>query len=203
MRLLSEFDQCGHEVAERRVAWLAEGEIEFLIERVKRIVDFLFRRLGRKDAVLRANLVLSFFDGFERACGKKREDGRAEAGNAFAGNENRPAENVGVNLIEDIILLRDAAGINDPLDVHTVFGHAIENDARMEGSAFDGGKEFVLRGALQVPAESDAAQIGIDEHGAIAIVPGDAKEASLASAVFFEANGLTSGRRCPRAERWR
>lgn len=35
MNLFSEFDECGHKVAKRRVAWLAEGEIEFLIERVK------------------------------------------------------------------------------------------------------------------------------------------------------------------------
>ncbi len=67
-----------------------------------------------------------------------------------------------------------------------VFGHAVENDAGVEGGAFDGGEQFILRRAGEMPTESDAAQFRIDENGAIAVVPGHAQQAGLAGAVIFE-----------------
>ena len=91
------------------------------------------------------------------------------------GTSTGPTKNVGVDLVENVIFLRNAAGVDDALDGDAVFGHAIENDAGVEGGAFDGGEEFVLRRGLQIPAESDAAQIGIDEDGAVAVVPGHAE----------------------------
>jgi hypothetical protein len=50
--------------------------------------------------------------------------------------------------------------------------HAIEDHAGVQRSAFDGGEEFILRRALQVPAKRDAAQVGIHQHSAVAVVPG-------------------------------
>ena len=61
-----------------------------------------------------------------------------------------------------------------------VFSHAIEDHAGVEGGAFDGGEEFVLRRVLKVPADGDAAEVWIHQDGAVAVVPGHAQEAGLA-----------------------
>ena len=66
-------------------------------------------------------------------------------------------------------------------------GHALEDDAGVEGGAFDGGEELVLRGVQQVPAEGDAAELRVDEHGAVAVVPGEAQQAGLAGLIGLEA----------------
>ena len=83
--------------------------------------------------------------------------------------------------------MRDAAGVDDAVDGHAVLGHALEDDAGVEGGAFDGGEELVLRGVDEVPAEGDAAELGIDEDGAVAVVPGEAEQAGLAGAIVVEA----------------
>ena len=75
--------------------------------------------------------------------------------------------------------MRNAAGVDDAIDAHAVLGHALENDARVERGALDGGEKFVLRGVDQVPSERDAAQLGIHQHGAIAVVPAQAQQAGL------------------------
>ena len=59
----------------------------------------------------------------------------------------------------------------------------------MEGGAFDGGKELVLRGVYEIPAEGDAAEFGIDEDGAVAVVPTEAQEAGLTGFVGFKTLG--------------
>jgi hypothetical protein len=65
--------------------------------------------------------------------------------------------------------------------------HAIQNDPRVQGGALNGSEQFVLRGSLEIPTKSDAAQVGIDEDGAIAIVPSHAKQASLPRAIILKA----------------
>ena len=102
-------------------------------------------------------------------------------------HENGLAEHVGVDLVEHGVVLRNAAGVDDALDGDAVLGHALKDDAGVEGGAFDGGEELVLRGVDQVPAEGDAAEFGIHQHGAVAVVPGEAQQAGLAGAVGFEA----------------
>src|SRR5205807_8529346 len=62
-----------------------------------------------------------------------------------------------------------------------------EDDARVQGGAFDGGKQFILRRGLEIPAESNAAKVGIYKHGAITIVPGDTEQAGLPGAIVFQA----------------
>src|SRR5438034_10449729 len=83
-------------------------------------------------------------------------------------------------------LLRNAAGVDDAAHGDPVLLHALENDTRVQGGAFDGREQFVLRGGLKVPAKGDAAQVGIDQNRAVAIVPGDAQQASLAGAILFQ-----------------
>ena len=53
--------------------------------------------------------------------------------------------------------MRNAAAVDDAVDGDAVLLHAFEDDAGMEGGAFDGGEEFVLGGGGETPAEGDAA----------------------------------------------
>ena len=153
--------------------------------------------------MLGAHLLLRGFDGREDAGGELREDAGAEAGGRRGGHEHGLVEHVGVDLVEHGVVLRDAAGVDDALDGHAVLGHALEDDAGVEGGAFDGGEELVLRGVDEVPAEGDAAELGVDEHGAVAVVPGEAQQAGLAGAIVARGPRRVRGRRCRRAWRWR
>src|SRR5690348_17940830 len=67
-----------------------------------------------------------------------------------------------------------------------MFCHSIENHACMEGRTFNRGKQFVCRCALQIPAKSHPAEIRIHQHGAITIVPSEAQQSRLPSAIGFE-----------------
>ena len=153
------------------------------------VVDGYGFWFGGEGAVGEADGFLGFFDGAEGAGGEEREDAGAEAGGYAVGDEDGLVEDVGVDLVEDCVLLRDAAGVDDAVDGDAVFGHALEDDAGVEGGAFDGGEELVLRGVEEVPAEGDAAEFGVDEDGAVAVVPAEAEEAGLAGAIGFEALG--------------
>src|SRR5438034_6613347 len=46
-------------------------------------------------------------------------------------------------------LLRNAAGVDDAAHGDPVLLHALENDTRVQGGAFDGREQFVLRGGLK------------------------------------------------------
>ena len=104
---------------------------------------------------------------------------RAEAGGHAGGNQHGLAQHVGVDLIEHGVVLRNAAGVDDAVHRHAVLGHALQDNARVKGRALDGREKLVLRGVHQIPAEGDAAQFGIDQHGAVAVVPGEAQQAGL------------------------
>src|SRR5208283_3107299 len=165
---------------------LAEGEIEFAVQRVKLLVDGRSIGLRLDDGMAGTERRLRFLHGAERAGGEEREDGRPQAGGIALRHKNRLAEHIGVDLIEYGILARDAAAVDDAMDGHAVLFHALENHARVERSAFDGGEEFVLRGVGETPAEGDAAQFGVHQDGAVAIVPGEAQETGLAGAISIE-----------------
>src|SRR5260370_36326211 len=136
--------------------WLAKREIQLLIEWIQRAVDVLRCRVGFKSRVIRANLVLSLLHRFESPCGEKSENRGTKTDDAFAWHKNWPPQNVGVDLIQYVVFLRNATGIDHAFYVHAVFGHAIQDDSSVKGSAFDGREELILGGALQVPTESNA-----------------------------------------------
>jgi hypothetical protein len=56
-----------------------------------------------------------------------------------------------------------------------VGGHAVEDDAGVEGGAFDGGEEFIL--AVVWRSRGGAGEFGIGD-GAVAIVPSEAEDRS-------------------------
>ena len=150
------------------------------------VVNALRRSLRLKYFVLRTDRVLRFFHGLERSRGKKRKDCRSQTDDAPCWHENRPAQHIGVNLIEDVVLLRNPARVDDAANGHSVLLHAIENDAGVQSRALDGGEQFVLRRGLQIPAEGDPAQIGIHKNGAIPVVPGHSQQPCLPRAIFFK-----------------
>ena len=101
--------------------------------------------------------MLCFFNGFERTGGEQRKDAGAEACWRAVGNEDGFVEDVGVDLVENGVVLGDATGVDDAFDGDAVLGHALEDDAGVEGCAFDGSEELVLRGVEEIPAKGDAA----------------------------------------------
>ena len=141
--------------------------------------------------------VLRLLDRLERAGREEREDRRAQAGDIALRHQHRLVQHVRVDLIEHLVLLRDAAAVDDAADRHAVLFHALENDARVEGGAFDGGEELVLRGVRQVPAERDAAEFGIHQHRAVAVVPGQAQQPGLPGAVVVESLATASATDVP------
>jgi hypothetical protein len=189
--LSGDFAEGGEDVAELDCGGVgrAESEVGLAVERVELLVGGVGFQLGVEGAVAGAELVLDGFDGGEGFGGEHGEDAGAEAGGDVGGDEDGLAEDVGVDLIEDGIVLGDAAGVDDAVDRNAVLGEALEDDAGVEGGAFDGGEELVLSGVDEVPAEGDAAELGIDEDGAVAVVPGEAEEAGLSGTVAVEAFG--------------
>src|SRR6185369_7446048 len=103
------------------------------------------------------------------------------------------------NAVERFVAPRDAAAGNNAANGDAVFGHALEDDAGVEGGAFDGGEQFVLRGVGRVAPEGDAAEIGGHQDSPVAIVPGEAQQARVAGAVALEAvrQGANGGARAP------
>ena len=136
--------------------------------------------------MIRADSILGLFDGSERAGCQKRKNGRTEADDALAGDENRPTQNVGINLVQNIVLLWNATGVDYSLDFHAVLGHAIQNDSCVKSGAFDGREEFILCRRLEVPAKGNSSQVWVHQDRAIAIVPGHAQQARLSGPIVFE-----------------
>src|SRR6185437_13804817 len=78
------------------------------------------------------------------------------------------------------------AAMDDAVEAGAVLGHAIEDEAGVHGGAFDGGEELVLGGVVELPAEGDAAEIRVDQHGAVAVVPAQAQQAGLSGAIVSQ-----------------
>src|SRR5438067_2094899 len=134
----------------------------------------------------RADFILRLFNSFESSGGHKCENGRAKAGHTLCWDQHGPAENVRIHAIQDFIFLRNTTGIDDTLNANTVCCHAIEDDAGVQRRTFDGCKKLVLCSALEVPSQSDSAQVRVHQHGAITVVPGEAQQSGLACAIIFQ-----------------
>ena len=82
--------------------------------------------------------------------------------------------------------------------------HALQNHARVERRPLDGGEQFVLRGVRQLPAERHAAEFGIHQHRAVAVVPGHPQQSGLARCERLEpldsAATVDPGAACDRIE---
>src|SRR6266481_4876680 len=174
VRRFRQLNQAWQQTKELGALRLAEGKINLAVKRVELVVNGLRRNLRVKHSILRADSVLRFLYGLENARGEKGKNGRTQADHIIRGNEHGPAQHICIHLIQDIVFLGNPAGVDDTPDDDAVLFHAIENDSRVQCSAFDGGEEFVPRGGLQIPAEGNATQVWIYQNRAVAVVPGDA-----------------------------
>src|SRR5215469_1368629 len=160
--------------------WRAEREISIAEHLVEPIIAARLIMLRLEDLERWTERVLCFFDRFEISCSKKRKDDRTEACNITLRHENRLVQYVGVNPVERWVALRNASPVDHAGYRNSVLLHALKNDARVEGSPFDGGEEFIRCGVQEVPAKGDSSERRIDEDSAVAVVPGQPKKSRLA-----------------------
>ena len=87
---------------------------------------------------------------------EKRENRGTQTGHAFARNQDRSSQDIRIDSIQHIILLRNTAGIDYSLDVNSMTGHAVQNHSSMKSGSFNSGEQLVLRGTLQIPTKRHA-----------------------------------------------
>src|SRR3954447_15158841 len=152
----------------------------------------------------REDLRLSILNTPEGICCQEGENCGADTDNILAWYKHLPPEDIGVHLVKDSVLRRDAASIDDPFDSDTVLGHPVEDYPGMERRTLDRGEQFVLSRAQQIPTQSNPAQVGIDQHGPIAVIPGQAQQAGLPRAIplqaFAQGHDIAAGARRDGAE---
>ena len=114
--------------------------------REEAIVDLDASRFRQEGFVGRAERILRLFDGLEGSGGEEGEDRGAEAGDVALRDQDRLVQARSRRPGSAVSLrLRDAAAVDDAVDGHAMLLHALENDAGVEGGAFDGGEQLVLR----------------------------------------------------------
>jgi len=84
-----------------------------------------------------------------------------------------------------------------------MFLETFQDHPRVEGGAFEGGEELVLRRVHQLPPERDPAEFGVHQHRPVPVIPGKPQKAGLSGAVGFQAAGELSSRWRLPASRWR
>src|SRR5208337_2079597 len=166
-----------------------ESKIQLAIQPVQLFVHPGSFRVRLDDAVLGAEGFLRLLNRGKRARGERGKDGRTEAGHIRLRYQYRLVQHVGVHAVQHLILLRNAARIDDATYGHTVVLHALENNAGVKGGALNRGKEFVLGRMREGPAEGHAAELRIHQHRAVAVIPGQAQQTGLAWPEIFESLG--------------
>jgi len=91
-----------------------------------------------------AHPLLCFFDGSEDAGCQLCKDPGPDACWRLARYQNRFVEDVGVNLIQYRVLLRNATSVDDAINRNPMFRHSLKDDASMKGGSFNGSEEFIL-----------------------------------------------------------
>src|SRR5690242_20710419 len=184
---LGHTDQVRQHMGKRTASWFAKGKIQIAEQRIKFGIYLLRLGIGCEGLVFGADSGLRLFYRFECARGQEGKDGRTQCHHVAVGHQHGAPQNIGVNLVKNWVFQRNSAGIDYTLDLHLVLQHPVQDDPDMKRGALDGGKQFLLRRALQVPAQSDAAQVRINQHSPVAVIPGHAQQSGLAGAVIFQA----------------
>src|SRR2546421_3453464 len=89
---------------------------------------------------------------------------------------DRPSGDVGVDLHDERVLLRDAAAVDDLLDLDAVFFETIDNCQCAEGRSLDKGAVDFSRCCVKSLTEQQASQSLVHEDGAIAVIPIECKQ---------------------------
>src|SRR5258707_14683245 len=132
MRRFRQLNQAGKHISEFGALRAAESKIDFAVEGVELLVSSLGGDFRLKDFVGRADFILRFLDGLENAGSKKSKNGGAEAHDIARGNEHAPAQPARINLIENVIFLGDAAGLDDAASHQPGLYQAWEDDVGVQ-----------------------------------------------------------------------
>src|SRR5882724_3676608 len=149
----------------------AHGEVKLPENRKYLSIDSGVARVRPDCRVARAECFLRFLYGLVCTGGEECEYGGTDAGRVALRDQNGFVHDAGINAIERFVLLRDPAGIDDAAHRHPVLLHPLENYARVKGRSFNRREELILRRAGEPPSDGGAAQLGIYEHRAVAVVP--------------------------------
>ena len=177
--------RCGAAWAARRLlkpvrSLGSKSEVEFAIKREEVFVDAAAAGSGSnirwagQSAACASSMVLKV------PAARKAKIAEPRLVMSLRRNQDGFVEDAGVDPVQRFVLLRDASGVDDAMDGAAVFFHPFQDDAGVKRRAFDGREQIVLSGVRQVPAQGDAAEFGIDQNGAVAVIPGEAKETGLA-----------------------
>ena len=144
---------------------------------------------------------MRLFNGLKSSRRQERENCRAEADDTFAWHQYRATKHISVNLILDIVLLRNASRVDDALDFYSVSSHAVEDHSGVKRRSFDRSEEFILRGVLQIPSQGNSAQIWIHQYGTITVIPRNPQQSSLACAIVLKTSTQSIHvRSCPQRD---
>ncbi len=128
---------------------------------------------------------LSLFDRVEHTRREEGEDRRPETRDRLLGHEHGFAPiSIRVDAIQHFVLLCDATPVNHAIDPNAMLGHSLEHDSGVKGGPFDRREQLIGRGVIQVPAEGDPAEVRVDEHRAVTVVPRQTKQAGLTATIF-------------------
>ena len=90
-----------------------------------------------------------------------------------------PAGDVGVNLHQQLVALRQPARGHDLLDRYAVGLEVIDDDARAIGGGLDQGSVDFLRPGCQRQAQQQTGQVDIHQDRAVAIPPVESQQTAL------------------------
>jgi hypothetical protein len=131
---------------------------------------------------------LRLLNRFERAGREECKDRGAQTCRIRFWNQDRLTEDTGINPIQRLVALWNAARVDQPLDRHTVLPQSFEHDPRVERRAFDGREKLIRRGVVQAPSESGSPQPRVAQYGPIAVIPGQPKQARLSGTILTDLN---------------
>src|SRR3984885_10149394 len=131
---------------------------------------------------------------------RARQYGRTDCGAESAcltgaGDLDDAAGDVGIDLHEQRILLRDSAGAHNLVRRHAVLAEALDDRARPERRRLDQRAVDIGPRRRQILTEQQAGEALIDENGPIAVIPVEPQKAGLAWALLRRFSGQLSVQR--------
>ena len=127
---------------------------------------------GLEDGIVAAGLL---------ARGHGPEHGRAQGARLLGSRHlELPPGDVGVDLHQQLVALRQTARGHDLLHGHAALLEGLDDDARAVSSGLDEGAVDFLRFGQQRGSQEHARQVHVHQHGAVAVPPIQGQQAALA-----------------------
>ena len=110
-------------------------------------------RTGLDDPIAGRERFLCILDRRECACRQEGENAGTQAGRVFRRNQNGFSQHIGIDAVEHVVALGDAAAMDHAFDGCAIFFHPLQDNAGVEGGAFYGGEEFIVAASVRDVAE--------------------------------------------------